>query len=179
MVTDGNIVSVWSDGSVPPINTDNVSVYDTNGTIYPGLIDMHNHLHYNTAPLWEMSPHSSSQTNEYGGYENEIPVEEPPNYSPHVTKPKNFVHSGAYWNMESQAMKYVEVKEIVGGTTSAQGGMSSGKDSFDSILVRNIEYYNFGADQIHTRLPNLNQTISEITSRLETNLVILEHGFYI
>ena len=155
MVTDGNIVSVWSDGSVPPINTDNVSVYDTNGTIYPGLIDMHNHLHYNTAPLWEMSPHSSSQTNEYGGYENRYQWKNHPNYSPHVTKPKNFVHSGAYWNMESQAMKYVEVKEIVGGTTSAQGGPSSGKDSFDSILVRNIEYYNFGADQIHTKVTEL------------------------
>ena len=29
------------------------------------------------------------------------------------------------------------------------------KNSFDSILVRNIEYYNFGADQIHTKVTEL------------------------
>ena len=155
MIEDGQIVSVWSEGDIPPINTDNVSVFETNGTIYPGLIDMHNHLHYNTAPLWEMSPHSASQTNEFGGYQNRYQWKNHPDYSPHVTKPKSFVHSGSYWNMESQAMKYVEVKEIVGGTTSAQGGPSTGKDSFDSILVRNIEYYNFGADEIHTKVTEL------------------------
>jgi len=155
MVTDGDIVSIWSDGEIPPINTDNISKYQTNGTIYPGLIDMHNHLHYNTAPLWEMSPHSASQTNQFGGYENRYQWKNHPDYSKHVTKPMNFVHSGAYWNMESQAMKYVEVKEIVGGTTSAQGGPSTGEDSFDSILVRNIEYYNFGADEIHTKVTEL------------------------
>ena len=44
--------AVWSDGEIPLPNTDNVTVHDTNATIYPGLIDMHNHLHHNTAPLW-------------------------------------------------------------------------------------------------------------------------------
>ena len=155
MVRDGEIVSVWADGELPPINTDNVSVFDTGATIYPGLIDMHNHLHYNTAPLWEMSPHSAGQTNEFGGYENRYQWKNHPDYSEHVTKPKNFVHGASYWNMESQAMKYVEVKEIVGGTTSAQGGPSYGQDSFDSILVRNIEYYNFGEDNIHTKVTEL------------------------
>ena len=155
LITDGDITAVWADGEIPPMNTDNVSVTDTNATIYPGLIDMHNHLHYNTAPLWAMSPHSSGQTNEFGGYENRYQWKNHPEYKYQVTKPKMFVQSGSYWNMESQSMKYVEAKEIVGGTTSAQGGPSTGDDSFDSILSRNIEYWNFGGDEIHTKVTEL------------------------
>ncbi|HIF45849.1 MAG TPA: hypothetical protein EYQ73_03520 [Candidatus Poseidoniales archaeon] len=155
LITDGDISAVWADGEIPPMNTDGIEVHDTNATIYPGLIDMHNHMHYNTAPLWEMSPHTSSQTNEFGGYENRYQWKNHPDYKYQVTKPKMFVQSGSYWNMESQSMKYVEAKEIVGGTTSAQGGPSTGEDSFDSILSRNIEYWNFGADEIHTKVTEL------------------------
>ena len=80
--------------------------------------------------------------------------------------------------MESQAMKYVEVKEIVGGTTSAQGGPSSGEDSFDSILARNIEYWNFGADNVHTKVTELDSEYVEITLSLETKVVNYELGSY-
>ena len=47
MIEGSKIVAIWADGEIPPINTDNVSTYDTEATIYPGLIDLHNHMHYN------------------------------------------------------------------------------------------------------------------------------------
>jgi hypothetical protein len=57
--------------------------------------------------------------------------------------------------MESQAMKYIEMKSIVGGTTAAQGGPSNPDDSYASILARNIEDYNFQRDEIHTKVTEL------------------------
>ena len=47
MIEDGMIVAVWADGQIPPRNTDGITVHDTDATIYPGLIDLHNHMHYN------------------------------------------------------------------------------------------------------------------------------------
>ena len=55
------IVAVWSDGEIPPINTDDVTVHDTGATIYPGLIDLHNHMHYNHIPLWDFEVHLSDK----------------------------------------------------------------------------------------------------------------------
>ena len=65
------------------------------------------------------------------------------------------VHSGPYWNMESQAMKYIEMKSLVGGATAAQGGPSNPDDSYATVLSRNIEDYNFGRDEIHTKVTEL------------------------
>ncbi len=55
LVRDGMIDAVWSSSSSVPLTADltNVPVIETNGTIYPGLIDLHNHMHYNHIPLWD------------------------------------------------------------------------------------------------------------------------------
>ena len=57
--------------------------------------------------------------------------------------------------MESQAMKYIEMKSLVGGATAAQGGPSNPDDSYATVLSRNIEDYNFGRDEIHTKVTEL------------------------
>ncbi len=156
LIKDGMIEAVWENDVPSNIQLTNVPVLETNGTIYPGLIDLHNHLHYNQAPLWEMTPHLSEQNrNPWGGYNNRYEWKNHPDYSEQVTKPKMLVHSGPYWNMESQAMKYIEMKSIVGGTTAAQGSPSNPDDSYATVLARNIEDYNFGRDEIHTKVTEL------------------------
>ena len=163
LVKDGMIEAVWENDVPANIQLTNVPVLETNGTIYPGLIDLHNHLHYNQAPLWEMTPHLPEQNrNPWGGYNNRYEWKNHPDYSEQVTKPKMLVHSGPYWNMESQAMKYIEMKSIVGGTTAAQGSPSNPDDSYATVLARNIEDYNFGRDEIHTK-------VTEITSEYVGN----------
>ncbi len=156
LVKDGMIEAVWEDAIPADIQLTNIPILETNGTIYPGLIDLHNHLHYNQAPLWEMTPHlSEQQRNTWGGYNNRYEWKNHPDYSEQVTKPKMLVHSGPYWNMEAQAMKYIEMKSIVGGTTAAQGSPSNPDDSYATVLARNIEDYNFGRDEIHTKVTEL------------------------
>jgi len=156
LVQDGTITAVWENNIPANVQLTNVPVIPTNGTIYPGLLDLHNHLHYNQVPLWDMEPHLPvSDRNAWGGYNNRYEWKNHPDYSEQVTKPKMLVHSGPYWNMESEAMKYIEMKSIVGGTTAAQGSPSNPDDSYASILARNIEDYNFGRDEIHTKVTEL------------------------
>ena len=156
LVQDGMIEAVWGDTAPSNIQISNVPVIETDGTIYPGLIDLHNHLHYNQAPLWDMDTHlSQNSQNEWGGYNNRYEWKNHPDYSEQVTKPKMLVHSGPYWNMESEAMKYIEMKSIVGGTTAAQGSPMNPSDSYGTILARNIEDYNFQRDEIHTKVTEL------------------------
>ena len=156
LVKDGMIEAVWENEVPNDIQLTNVPVLQTNGTIYPGMLDLHNHLHYNQAPLWDMTPHlPENNRNAWGGYNNRYEWKNHPDYSEQVTKPKMLVHSGPYWNMESQAMKYIEMKSLVGGATAAQGGPSNPDDSYATVLSRNIEDYNFGRDEIHTKVTEL------------------------
>jgi len=155
-VQDGKIAQIWNNSIPSTLEFTNTPIVETNGTIYPGLIDTHNHLHYNQAPLWEMTPHLPVENrNAWGGYNNRYEWNNHPDYKSQVTKPKTLVHSAPYWNMESQAMKYVEAKAIMGGTTASQGSPTNPDDSYSTILARNIEDYNFGRDQIHTKVTEL------------------------
>ena len=154
LIEDGMISEIWENEIPSNIGLQNVPIVETNATIYPGLIDLHNHLHYNTVPLWDMDTHLSNP-NEWGGYNNRYEWKNHPDYSTTVTKPKMLIQSGPYWNMEIESMKYVEMKSIVGGTTSAQGSPSNPDDAYASILARNIEDWNFGRDEIHTKVTEL------------------------
>ncbi|MET0207783.1 MAG: hypothetical protein ABW220_02005 [Burkholderiaceae bacterium] len=56
----GSIVAVLPRKSAPPDGFDDVPVRPSGGTIYPGLIELHNHLSYNALPLWDPVPSVSS-----------------------------------------------------------------------------------------------------------------------
>jgi 5-methylthioadenosine/S-adenosylhomocysteine deaminase len=113
---------------------DGVPVIDTKGSIYPGLIDIHNHLSYNMAPLKESIPSgftSSDSWKKAGFYKQgfRAPVEEilaADDISPAVTK-------------------YVECKCLLAGVTTTQGFLvafrSVAADFLDHYrgLVRNVE----------------------------------------
>ena len=151
MIEGSKIVAIWSDGQIPPINTDNISTYNTEATIYPGLIDLHNHMHYNHIPLWDFNVHlSDSQKSEEGGYTNRYQWGNNWDYGPSITWMKNNVQQRSRWDMASEQMKYAEVQAVAGGVTAVQGSPGSGTDAWDSMLSRNIELYNFGQDGIST-----------------------------
>ncbi len=152
MVTDGMIEAVWEDGQMPSgIDLQNIPVVETAGTIYPGIIDAHNHIHYNMVPLWDYSlDHRNGDF-----YENRYQWRNNPAYSTEITGAKSLVQGWDYWDLEHESMKYVEVRAIVGGTTAVQGNPTGDDDEFASILARNIEYYNFGKDYMHTKVTEL------------------------
>jgi hypothetical protein len=152
MVRDGMITGVWSTGSAIPNGVDltGVPIVETNGTIYPGLIDLHNHMHYNHIPLWDFEVHlNDNQKSAEGGYTNRGQWGDNYDYGPSITWMKGNVQSNSRWGMASEQMKYAEVQAIAGGVTAVQGS-PSGNDAWDSTLSRNIELYNFGQDKIVT-----------------------------
>jgi len=152
LVRDGMIDAVWSSGSSVPLTADltNAPVIETNGTIYPGLIDLHNHMHYNHIPLWDFEVHlSESQKSAEGGYSNRGQWGDNYDYGPSITWMKNNVQSNTRWGMATEQMKYAEVQAIAGGVTAVQGS-PSGNDAWDSTLSRNVELWNFGKDNTVT-----------------------------
>ena len=153
MIRDGKITGVWPSNSNPPAGVDftDVPIVETEGTIYPGLIDLHNHVHYNHIPLWDFDVHlSESQKSEEGGYTNRYQWGNNRDYGPSITWMKTNIQSTYRWDMASEQMKYAEVQAVSGGVTAMQGSPSSGTQAWDSILSRNVELYNFGQDGIST-----------------------------
>src|SRR5919199_725102 len=64
-VDQGSVVAVMPVGQEPPGFTDS-PVIDTGGSIYPGLIDLHNHLSYDALPLWAV-PRMYTNRNQWQG----------------------------------------------------------------------------------------------------------------
>ena len=174
MIRDGKITGVWASNSNPPAGVDfsDVPIVETEGTIYPGLIDLHNHVHYNHIPLWDIPCLDESECERYednaidknetwgyagttlrsdeGGYTNRYQWGENYDYGPSITWMKTNIQSSYRWDMASEQMKYAEVQAVSGGVTAMQGSPSSGTQAWDSILSRNVELYNFGQDGIST-----------------------------
>ncbi|MGY8735245.1 MAG: amidohydrolase family protein [Candidatus Poseidoniales archaeon] len=152
LVRDNMIDAVWSSSSSVPLTADltNVPVIETNGTIYPGLIDLHNHMHYNHIPLWDFQVHlNDEQKSAEGGYSNRGQWGGNYDYGPSITWMKNNVQDNKRWGMATEQMKYAEVQAIAGGVTAVQGS-PSGNDAWDSTLSRNVELWNFGKDNTVT-----------------------------
>ncbi len=166
LIRDGKIEAVWGGDNIPQnVDLTDVQIVETNGTIYPGLIDSHNHMHYNHIPLWDFEVHTSVKSEE-GGYSNRNQWKNNPNYKRDISWMKTFVQTASMWNMADQQMKYAEVMAVAGGVTAVQGSPSSNTDAWDSMLSRNIELYNFGGDGIHTKVTTLESDYmgSHITS---------------
>ena len=81
----------------------------TGATVYPGLIDLHNHLAYNTLPLWR-APRDTPYTTRY-----QWPGAA--TYGRDISNPATAYGEAA----PAAALRYAEVKAVVGGTTAIQG----------------------------------------------------------
>jgi len=145
LVEDGIISAVWSEGQTMPTAAEGIEIIDTGGIIYPGLLDVHNHPHYNVIPIWD---HGTD------GWDNRYQWRTETAYKNAITKVENGVNDGGSdgCGLMVESMKHAEVKSIVGGTTVIQGATTESESTFDSILARNVEKENFGTDQIETRV---------------------------
>src|SRR5262245_56921424 len=65
-VDRGGIVAVQAAAAPPPAGFESTAVIDTGGTIFPGLIELHNHLAYNALRLWHV-PRLFTNRGQWGG----------------------------------------------------------------------------------------------------------------
>ena len=144
---DGIIQAVQQRTDPAPAGFDQAAKVETNGLVYPGLIDLHNHIAYNCLPLWIAPDRTVPWTSR-----EQWPRD--PDYKPSVSLPAN-----ALCQADGKAvLKYVETKAVVGGVTAIQGSAKVGR-VFEGWMVRNIEDETFG-----TGKKTVNQSVRPLTS---------------
>ncbi len=124
---DGLVKAVTKGNKAGPPEFRDAPVVDVGSAlVMPGLIDLHNHLAYNTLPLWsEPRQKPFMHHNSWTGADS---------YSASTTWPAY----GLITACPRELLAYVETKAIVGGTTTIQGSPPSNKPR-DGWLVRNVE----------------------------------------
>ncbi len=85
------------------------TVTGTGGTLYPGMIELHNHLSYDILTLWTVPK-------KYGAREE---WQSDPDYKRRVSLPPNTL--GQDPKYLSAITRYVEAKCLFGGVTTSQG----------------------------------------------------------
>ncbi|MFF5718858.1 hypothetical protein [Streptomyces buecherae] len=125
---DGRLAAVRSAAQDAPAGFASAPRIDTGALILPGLIDLHNHLTYNTLPLWEAAGVP------YLHHDRWVGEDRPPDYSTTVTWPAKVLAQAA----PEALVKYVEVKALIGGTTSIQGAPVATRP-VDGWLLRIID----------------------------------------
>jgi 5-methylthioadenosine/S-adenosylhomocysteine deaminase len=135
---DGIIERVAGSDEAPPPGFEAAPRVRTGGVIYPGLIDLHNHIAYNTLSLWippgrlpyRVDPYDTRYR--WSG--------NAPGYQESIGHPAGALGLTA----GKELLKYVEVKAVVGGVTSIQGSPNTSQ-AYEGWLARNIEFETFGA----------------------------------
>jgi 5-methylthioadenosine/S-adenosylhomocysteine deaminase len=129
VVTRGRIAALVPAGSDLPAEYAETPRIETRGTIYPGLLDLHNHFVYNVLPLW-VAPRQ---------YSNRSQWPRAPGYASEVQLP---VRALAERPSTAKAIvRYVEAKALIGGTTTGQGmrtRVNGGPRLFNGAM-RNVE----------------------------------------
>src|SRR3954469_2304041 len=97
---------------------------DVDGIIFPGLVDLHNHITWNALPRW--TPPSLTK--------NRYEWQEMPEYAKALSGPHTALVSAGF---NCDLNRYGELKEIVNGATSTVGSI---RDECIRGLARNLEF---------------------------------------
>ncbi|MDM0039389.1 amidohydrolase family protein [Variovorax sp. J22G21] len=127
---NGDIVAVQEATAPAPAGFGNTPVTETGGTIYPGLIDLHNHMPYNVLPLWQV-PKKFGNRGQWGRHAE---------YHSKISAPMQTL--AATPELLASICRYVEAKALIGGTTTGQGitlANQSGIRRYFRGVVRNVE----------------------------------------
>ena len=127
-----DIVAVQAASAAPPAGFETVAAIETGGTIFPGLIDLHNHLSYNALRLWNVPQK----------FTNRAQWPNRPEYHQLVTGPMSVLGHSKDPKILPSIVRYVEAKCLVAGVTTSQGialAAASGIEHYYKGLVRNVE----------------------------------------
>ena len=130
-IENGAITAIKPPSATPPPGFAEIPIVDTKGTIYPGLIELHNHLSYNALPLWFPVPRKFEHRGLWPNH---------PDYRRLISGPMNVV--GKTPELLSSLVRYVECKCLISGVTTTQGiklSSNAGVQRYYRGIVRNVE----------------------------------------
>jgi cytosine/adenosine deaminase-related metal-dependent hydrolase len=156
-IDQGCFVAVQDRGRPAPAGFDSVPVVETGGTLFPGLIELHNHLSYNSLPLWSPVPRLFTNRGQWAIHKD---------YRALISGPMTVI--GEYRDSSDQPallpalVRYVECKCLLGGVTTTQGIMlasNAGIQRFYRGFIRNVEQTDDPA------LPEADGRIADVVAR--------------
>ncbi len=167
-IKEGILVRVQAAAAPAPEGFDGVAVVKTKGTIYPGLIELHNHLAYNALRLWQV-PRTYTNRDQWAGI---------PEYRERVSGPMNIV--GKTPDLLPAVIRFVEAKCLVAGVTTTQGVAlfsNAGVRRYYRGIVRNVEQTDEAAlPEAATRIADVDgRTPKQFLERLKKQSCFLLH----
>ncbi|RKH68965.1 amidohydrolase family protein [Corallococcus aberystwythensis] len=129
LVRGNRIVAVEPSGGPLPESFRDAPVIDTQGTLYPGLIDLHNHFVYDVLTLWRVPKR----------YLNRTQWPRHAEYAPRISLPIRLL--GGHAPSARAIVRYIEAKALLAGTTTGQGIRTrvSGGEALFRGAMRNVE----------------------------------------
>jgi cytosine/adenosine deaminase-related metal-dependent hydrolase len=143
-IDQGAIIEITLSGAPIPNGFQDVPVVNVRGTMFPGLIELHNHLAYNALRLWDV-PKSYTNRNQWSGI---------PAYRRLISGPMQIL--GKSPELVPALIRYVECKSLVGGVTTSQG-----LQLFSNAGIRRY-YRGIGRNVEHTGDPGLPEAAARI-----------------
>ncbi|MEX0290256.1 MAG: S41 family peptidase [Flavobacteriaceae bacterium] len=129
-ISGNTIVAVRNYADPAPDGFRKSDVINCGGTLYPGMIELHNHLSYNIIPMWDV-PKAYGHRGQWGGGDL---------YRKTITGPlKVLGHIDGYLQA---IVRYVECRLLFSGITASQGitlASHGGITKFYRGIVRNVE----------------------------------------
>jgi 5-methylthioadenosine/S-adenosylhomocysteine deaminase len=160
-VGDDGLIAAVTPGDAVPAGFENAPRITAGGVIYPGLIDLHNHLMYNSLPLWTEPTRKVPWTSHNQWVRATT-------YSGTISAPARLLGAAA----GRALLRYVETRAIVGGTTSIQGN-PRGAVPPDNDLIRNIDSEKLGTHDDFIRVSTL---VAEDTEALAPYVAAVNLG---
>jgi 5-methylthioadenosine/S-adenosylhomocysteine deaminase len=155
VVRRGKIATVLKPTQALPPEFNSAPAVETGGTIYPGLIDLHNHFVYNVLPLWAVPRE----------YQNRTQWPRAQTYGPTISLP---IRALAGYSRTARAIvRYVEAKALIGGTTTGQGirtRVQGGIRLFEGAMRNVEETHDERLPEAATLVPNLKNDPDSIES---------------
>jgi hypothetical protein len=153
LYVEGNRIAAVLPTKAPvPAGFENAVRVRTSGTLFPGLIDMHNHLSYNALRLWRV-PQRFDNRAQWGRHRE---------YAQLVTGPMGVLGRSDDPQILPALVTYVECKCLFGGTTTSQGialASNAGVRAYYKGSIRVVE----GASQ--PGMPRANSHIADVAAR--------------
>jgi hypothetical protein len=147
-VESGVIAAVRPRGEKAPAGFEETPVVDTGGTLFPGLIELHNHLSYNALPLWSPVPKRFEHRGQWPDQKD---------YRRLISGPMTVI--GKSPDVIPALIRYVECKCLLAGVTTSQGirlNSNAGVQRYYRGVVRNVEQTDDPAlPEAQSRIPDI------------------------
>jgi cytosine/adenosine deaminase-related metal-dependent hydrolase len=155
-------------GVAVPAGFENAERIDTQGTLYPGLIELHNHLSYDVLRLWNVPQQ----------YVNRDKWSKGDVYRGSITGPMKIL--GSTPGLGEAVVRWVEAKCLLAGTTTSQGIALAGDAGIQPLYfgtIRNVEETKDPAlHDAATRIADVVATdVGKFEKRLQGSTCLLLH----